>query len=150
MRLFCMSLFFSSFDNNFVIVVSKEVLFSATSCSRWIVNWPIDLPSCFYFLEYFQITLAMRYSCFKWMLPKLRFILHHVIKSKRERKRERKIENKREQQTDSSTGNRDFDYAVRHCCFDPHCILAIIQNVFRIVITFPTMKVKKSEAIYYW
>ena len=79
MRFFCMSLFFSSFDINFVIVVSEGVLFSTTSCAKWIGNWPMDLPLCFQFPEYFQMILTIRYWCLKWMLPKLRLIIHHVI-----------------------------------------------------------------------
>jgi len=81
MRLFCMLLFLSRFDINFVVVVSKGVLFSASLCAKWIGNWPMDLPSYFYFSEYFHIRLAMKYWCLKWMLPQLRLILHHVISS---------------------------------------------------------------------
>jgi len=78
---FACHFFLSRFDINFVVVVSKGVLFSASLCAKWIGNWPMDLPSCFYFSKYFHIRLAMKYWCLKWMLPQLRLILHHVISS---------------------------------------------------------------------
>ena len=74
-----MSLFFPSFGINFVIADSEGVLFSAPSCAKWRVNWPMDLSLYFYFFQYFQMTLMMRNCCLKWMLPKLSLILQCVL-----------------------------------------------------------------------